>query len=131
MANENLGKCISCKAGDTISAYRCVYVSTAPSWVRPIATSASAILGVSTELADDTGVAINIVLNGIAKLEINDSITAGNVVAPGTAAAGKIVAVAINTTTALLPTLGIALEGASTTGAIISIALQISNTQLK
>jgi hypothetical protein len=119
------GVVISVKAGGSISAKRVVYVSGAHA-ITHYATNTSFILGVSAD-GGAAGTSIPVVISGTAKVEIQDSVTAGDLIRPASDKEGRVQKAIINTHTAYQPILGIALEGCSTTGGVIEVALLTAN----
>jgi len=120
------GVVISVAAGGSISAKRVVYVSGDHAITHYGATYTALVLGVSAD-SGAAGTSIPVVISGTAKVEIQDSIAAGAIVIPSKAKEGRVQGVSIATATVEVPVLGIALEGASTTGAVIEVALLIKN----
>ena len=122
-------------AGDTMPAGAVVTLMTAPvsgqaPTVRAWLTSTSVIVGVSLSGASSTGEAIDVLLAApTVKCNVGSvDIAFGDIVGPETANAGDIITRANPTTvtTALLPTLGIALEAGSVSS-IIEVMLMPTN----
>ena len=126
MSQNVPGTIISMAAGGSISAKRVVYVSGDHAITHIGATYTAGILGVTAD-GGAAGTSIPVIISGTAKVEIQDSIAAGALVKPAVDKEGRVSGVAIATGTVEVPVLGIALEGASTTGAVIEVALLIKN----
>lgn len=126
------GDVASFLAGDTLSAFRVVTfggASTTGIFVDPHVTSTSHVLGVTLGAASSTGEAVDILLAApIAKLSCAASVSAGAIVGPATDSGGQITERANpdTVTTALLPSLGIALQ-AGDTNSVIAVLLMPSN----
>jgi len=121
MSYQDQGKVVSLVAGDTLAANVVVYLSAANT-VSPAITDTSIPIGVTADYAD-SGAACSVVISGIARCKVAESITAGQLVSFATDAAGFIRARANNTATSALPVIGMALETASTSGDIIPVLL--------
>lgn len=121
-------------AGDTLTAFRVVTFggnSTTGIHVDPWATDTQAILGVTLDDASATGNSVPILLAApTMRVSCFASVSAGAIVGPATAGAGQIVERAnpATVTTAMVPTLGIALEAGST-NSVIEILLQPESTR--
>jgi hypothetical protein len=126
MSQNVPGVIISCDAGGSITANRVVYVSAKNAITLYPNTYTSAILGVALD-SGAAGTSIPVCISGTAKVAIGDSLAAGAVVIPDKGAVGRVIGTSIATATVETPVLGIALEGASTTGALIEVALLIKN----
>jgi len=129
MSQATPGTVISIDAGGSISAYRVVYVSGDHAITLWGATNTTAILGVSMD-GGAAGTSIPVVISGTAKVEINDSVTAGQLLMAATSGSGRVIGTAMATATVSQPILGICLDtvsGASCTGAVVEVALTIGN----
>lgn len=107
-------------AGDTISAYQIVALTTVANTVIPWATATSVILGVAADSAD-SGAAANIIIGGTAKVQCGASISMGAIITAqtDTALAIEAINVAPTVTTLVVPfTLGQALQAGSTNSVI-------------
>ena len=134
MSQSKPGVVISLEAGGSISAYRLVYVS-GDHAITLYNTLTSNMVGVT----QDGGAActsIPVVISGTAKVEINDSVTAGQLLIPAVSGtiAGRVSGLTTATapataTTAVVagsPCVGICLDtvgGASCTGAVVEVVL--------
>lgn len=125
MSQSTPGVVISIEAGGSISAYRVCYVSGDHAITLWGSTNAAAILGVTAD-GGAAGTSIPVVISGTAKVEINDSVTAGQLLVPATAGSGRVVGVSPATATVGAPYIGICLDtvsGASCTGAVVEVAI--------
>lgn len=129
MSQSNPGVVISMEAGGSISAYRVCYVSGDHAITLWGSTNASTLLGVTMD-GGAAGTSIPVVISGTAKVEINDSVTAGQLLVPATAGSGRVVGVSVATATVGAPYVGVCLDtvsGASCTGAVVEVALVAGN----
>lgn len=66
-----------------------------------------------------TNSAVNVVIGGTAKVQVNSSVSAGNVIVPNTDGTGSVGTMTLNTTTSTIPNyIGKALENGSTNSVI-------------
>lgn len=80
---------ISLKALTTISAYRIVTPATGTAnTVKVPAAATERPLGITADTVLETGLAIPVIVSGIAKLYFNDTVTSGNMVASNNAGQG-------------------------------------------
>jgi hypothetical protein len=127
MSQSKPGVVVSLDAGGSISAYRVVYVSGDHAITLYGATHTTSIVGI-TQDGGAAGTSIPVVISGTAKVEINDSVTAGQLLVPAIAGtiSGRVVGVTVATATAGTPYVGICLDtvsGASCTGAVVEVVL--------
>ena len=128
MAYSVRGQVISFKSLDaSIPAYRVVFLAT-NNTVDLAETSTALGFGISADSVSNTGQAIPVILNGIAKAECGASVSAGSLLTWQTAT-GMVVESAVNgftmsTTGLYAKTIGIALEKGVGTNAVISILVQ-------
>lgn len=126
MAYDNKGQVISLIAGDTLSAHRLVYISTTTgNTVGYVETSSSSPVGVTVDYAD-SGAAIGVQINGVAKLQCAVDVVAGDLVCMSTAGSGQIKPQTINltATSTNISIVGIALEAGSVSS-LIPVLLQM------
>lgn len=117
-------------AGDTFPAYAVLAIMTAGTdapyayaWI----TSTSAFIGIAQKAASVTGEAIEVILAGpTVKCIANASISAGAIVGPATAAAGRVMERALTgTQTVYTHVIGVAMENfGSATGTVGEVLLQ-------
>lgn len=127
MAESLKGNVASFNGDATLASLR-VVAAVASNQVGYWATQSSHIIGVTIDDNKQTGSAIAVQLDGIARVTCFASVAALSIVGPDTAGSGKIVARdnGATTTTAVSKSLGIALEAGST-DSVIRVALQINN----
>jgi hypothetical protein len=113
-------------ANATLSAYRIVALVSANT-VGYATTTTSLMFGVTEDASEDgTGTAVSVIIGGTAKVQINESITSAGLITAGANGLGLPLTqpFLINSTTASGRGIGMALEGASTTNAVIEVLVQ-------
>lgn len=111
---------ISLKVLTTLAAQRIVAVSSTPQTAIYPAALTSPMIGISLDNVTDTNQAIPVVVGGIAKLYINDTCAAGDLIAGDSSGYGKKHV----DTTAGSYVVGKALVASAATGTVIQVLIQ-------
>lgn len=131
MAQEVNGTIKSFKAASgSVPAYR-IAVLTAANTVGVTFTATSVLVGITTNDASATGVAVGVVVDGTAKCSCGASVSAGAVLTGQTDTGKCIEATALlNTTTTVIPrTIGVAL-GKGSTNSVIEVLVIPNNIRV-
>lgn len=124
---------VSLTQNATLAAYRIVGI-TAANTVGYAATGTANLIGVTEDAGSDegTGAAVSVIIGGTAKVQVNDTITAGGLVGCNmSASSGLGVPIAGAQTVSgasSFRSIGIALESAAATNAVIEVLINPQNT---
>ena len=130
MSQERGQNIVSFKAAASIPAYTPVYISAANT-VHAVDTTLASIVvvGVSADAASTNG-SVPVIISGTAKVIANSAIAAGAVVGVNTNGTCTTGASTVATATALGLNIGIALEAATATDAVIEVLLQLQPSRI-